>query len=109
MAQKKGLTQDTKRKIIDYLALLKKEGIEIEKAIIFGSYAKGEIKPWSDIDVCLISKKFGKDIFEEGVIVSRLARKIDSLIEPHPYHPLDFQEKYDSLATEIKKHGIAIL
>lgn len=108
MAQKKSLKKETRKKIFKYLSLLKKEGIRTEKVIVFGSYGRGKAKPWSDIDVCLISKQFGKDIFEEGVKLSRIARKVDLLIEPHPYHPTDFKEKYDPLAAEIKKHGILV-
>lgn len=109
MAQKQTLKKEIRRKILNYLSLLEKEGIKIEKAIVFGSHAKGKTKPWSDIDVCLISKQFGKDIFEEGVTLSSLADQVDLSIEPHLYHPSDFQEKYDPLATEIKKHGLVVL
>lgn len=108
MVKKTALKKDLKKKILDYLTLLRKKGIPIKKAIVFGSYAKGKIKPWSDIDLCLVSEEFGKDIFEEGVKVSRLARQVEPLIEPHPYHPDDFKEKYDPLAAEIRNHGIVV-
>lgn len=108
MAQKKALKKGLKKKILNYIALLEKEGIYIKKAIVFGSYAKGRVEPWSDIDLCLVSEQFGKDIFREGVKVSRLARRVEPLIEPHPYHPADLKEKYDPLAAEIRKHGIVV-
>lgn len=108
MAQKQDLKENLKKKILDYITLLEKEGIYIKKAIVFGSYAKGRVKPWSDIDLCLVSEQFGKHIFEEGVKLSRLARQIEPLIEPHPYHPLDLKEKYDPVAAEIRKHGIVV-
>ena len=108
MAKKPTLNKIVSQKVRSYLKLLKKGGVDIEKAIVFGSYAKGMPKPWSDIDVCLISKQFGKDIFKEGVAMSQLADQVDSLIEPHPFHPADFREKYHPLASEIKKHGIVV-
>lgn len=108
MAQKKALKESLKKKILDYIALLERERIHIKKAIVFGSYAKGRVKPWSDIDLCLVSDQFGKDIFEEGVKVSRLARQVEPLIEPHAYHPADLKEKYNPLAAEIRKHGIVV-
>lgn len=108
MAQKKVLKEKLKKKILNYIAFLEKEGIYVKKAIVFGSYAKGRVKPWSDIDLCLVSKQFGGDIFEESVKVSRLARQVEPLIEPHLYHPTDFKEKYDPLAAEIRKHGIVV-
>ena len=39
----------------DYLRLLAAEGIDIKKAILFGSYAKGTAKKESDIDLMLVS------------------------------------------------------
>ncbi|MDP2860870.1 MAG: nucleotidyltransferase domain-containing protein [bacterium] len=108
MAQKKTLKESVRQKAVSYLRLLEKNGVKVEKAFVFGSYAKGSPKPWSDIDICLISKQFGKDIFQEGVKLSLLAEKIDLLIEPHPFHPADFAEKYNSLAEEIKKYGFAV-
>lgn len=108
MARKPTLNKEILQKVRAYLNLLEKRGFNIEKAIVFGSYAKGEPKPWSDIDVCLVSKQFGKDIFEEGVAMSRLAGQVDPLIEPHPLHTTDFKEKYHPLASEVKKYGIVV-
>ena len=85
MAQKQDLKENLKEKILNYITLLEKEGVHIKKAIVFGSYAKGRIKPWSDIDLCLVSEQFGKH-----------------------NHPLDLKEKYDPLAAEIRKHGIVV-
>lgn len=108
MAQETSLNPVLRKKILNYLSLLKKEGIEIEKAILFGSYAKGKAKPYSDIDVCLLSKQFGKNIFKEEVKVAQIAHRIDILFEPHVFHPNDLKEKYNPLAVEIKKHGVVI-
>ena len=108
MAKKKGLSKKVRKQISAYLYLLKKEGIKVEKAIVFGSRAKGTAKFWSDIDICLVSKQFGKDFFEEGLTLSRLARQVDVLIEPHLYRPTDFKEKYDPLAAEVRRHGIVV-
>jgi len=46
--------------------------------------------------------------FEEMMKLGRIALKVDSMIEPHPYNPKDFKNKYDPLASEIKKTGIKI-
>lgn len=108
MAKNPTLNRKIAKKVRDYLKLLRKEGVKLERVIVFGSYAKGKPKPWSDIDVCLISRQFGKDIFAEGVAMGHLADQVDSLIEPHLFHPADFKEKYHPLASEIKKHGIVV-
>ena len=40
------------------------------------------------------------------VFLKKLTTQVDSMIEPHPYHPQDLKEKWDPLACEIRKHGI---
>lgn len=46
---------------------LEKNGLKIEKIILFGSYAKGTATEESDIDIVIVSKNFeNKDIFERA-------------------------------------------
>jgi uncharacterized protein len=99
---------DTKTVLKKYKAVLIREGIPVEKIILFGSYAKKTAKPWSDIDVCIVSPIFGKDPFDEMVRLAKLAEKVDSLIEPHPYNAKDLFDKYDPLAKEIRTYGVAV-
>ena len=42
-----------------------KRVINVEKAILFGSYAKGNVNENSDIDIILIGKKFRRKNFNE--------------------------------------------
>ena len=47
--------------IIDlFLEELQKNNINIEQAILFGSYAQGTYTSWSDIDLALVSSDFEK-------------------------------------------------
>jgi predicted nucleotidyltransferase len=85
-----------------------KSVLSIDKVIVFGSQAKGTAKSWSDIDVAVVSKKFGHDRIDEGVLLSRYADDIDLRIEPHPYHPDGLIDKYDPLAKEIRIYGVVI-
>jgi predicted nucleotidyltransferase len=52
---------------------LKAEGIQIDKIILYGSYASGKFHKDSDIDVAIVSPDFGVDRFEEGVKLFRIA------------------------------------
>lgn len=45
-------------KIKRYLNELEKRGIRIEKAYLYGSYARGNYHKDSDIDIAIISKNF---------------------------------------------------
>lgn len=103
---KKSILNDTPKNLIKrYKKALEKAGVPVEKIILFGSYATGKPKPYSDIDLCVVSKIFGKDDYDESVFLGKLTIDIDTMLEPHPYHPKDLENPYDPLAYEIKKHG----
>lgn len=91
-----------------YLQTVKKSGVAIDKAYLFGSFAKGRVWEGSDIDICIISTQFGKNYQQEKSKLNQLALKIDARIEPVPFSPQDFNNKYDPLVTEIKRFGIQI-
>lgn len=91
-----------------FVSSIKTNGMPVTTAYLFGSYAKGNPHPGSDIDVCIVSPKLGKDFIDEYVKLSTVAGKIDDKIEPHPMSPADFAEKYNLLAHEIKTHGVSL-
>ncbi len=90
-----------------YIEELQNNGIPIQEAIIFGSYAKGYPKEESDIDVALVSPAFTGDRFEDRRRIIPLRRKINNRIEPIPFRPDDFSEG-GNFVDEIKKTGKAI-
>jgi predicted nucleotidyltransferase len=98
------------KKILDlisnYLDLLKSEGIRIEKAILFGSYAKGNATESSDIDLLLISPLFDIDRKKYLYKVWSATKISDYRIEPI----LMGKDKQDeSLIADIaKSEGIEI-
>ena len=42
-----------------FIKELSKQGYLVNQAYLFGSYAKGNPKSYSDIDVCVVSPKLG--------------------------------------------------
>jgi predicted nucleotidyltransferase len=87
-----------------YIDVLNKHNFSIQKAILFGSYVKGNYKEYSDIDLALISKMFtGTRIVDRHSIVF-YRRPIDHRIEPMPFTPEDFTED-NPLVHEIQKFG----
>jgi predicted nucleotidyltransferase len=103
------IPKKAEREIKRYLDVLRKDNLPIKKVILFGSFARGSQHKWSDIDLCIVSPKF-KDSFEASQYLWK-KRKIFDLnytIEPVGFNLKDFNDKYDSLANEIKKTGIEI-
>ena len=49
-----------------FLKMVKAANIRIERAILFGSYAKGTAGQWSDIDVALVSSDFSGSRFYDS-------------------------------------------
>jgi predicted nucleotidyltransferase len=49
-----------------FLAVVRRR-LRIEAAYLYGSQATGSARPWSDIDVAVISPDFSDDLFQERV------------------------------------------
>jgi predicted nucleotidyltransferase len=108
MAQKTILSDQVLKSIQSYKQDLVNAGIKVDQMIVFGSQIKGDAKPWSDIDVCIVSDKFTDDLHGEMVHLLKI-RSDDSLdIEPHPMRPVDLADRFDVLASEIKKYGLIV-
>lgn len=91
-----------------YVDSVKDSGIEVEKAYLFGSYAKKTNHKWSDIDVCIISPSFNNR-FEDRVKLLHV-RTLDQLdIEPHPLNSDELGSPYNTLAHEVLKYGIPLI
>ncbi|HNY08066.1 MAG TPA: nucleotidyltransferase domain-containing protein [Bacteroidales bacterium] len=74
-----------KREVIDKLLnykLLVSKHFDIDKVVLFGSYAKGNPKEDSDIDVAIIVNSISKDYFSYVHLLWKLRREIDDRIEP---------------------------
>ena len=83
----KTLLNDTPVRLIQkYKHVLDEAGIPVQQMILFGSYAKKTARPWSDVDVCVVSPIFGKKPFAEMVRLAKLTIDVDTMIEPHPYN-----------------------
>jgi predicted nucleotidyltransferase len=94
------------RVIKEFVNVLKREGITIDRVILYGSYVKGHARPDSDIDVAIISKDFGKDRVEEAMVLFRIAGKIDPRLEPVPFSTKMYEkDTWIPLIYEIREKG----
>jgi predicted nucleotidyltransferase len=88
------LSEDQVTKIIrGFVTELRRE-IPIKEIILFGSYAQGNPKEYSDIDLAVISDWFeGKPRIENMQYLSRIAAAYNTLIEALPFT----EEEYKNL------------
>ena len=108
MAKKLFINKDVKKSVKKFGEIIEKEGIPISKLIIFGSYAKKKATKYSDIDVCVVSPKFGKDMTEEMKFLFKKSYLADSRIEPYPLSPKEYKSSISPIVYEIKKYGKAV-
>ena len=92
-----------------FISELATAGIQVSKAYLYGSYAKGNAKSYSDIDICVVSPSFGKDMVDEMVKLRQISRRVDDRIEALPFGMDDIDNPYDPLATEIRRFGQSVL
>ncbi|MCH7771328.1 MAG: nucleotidyltransferase domain-containing protein [Bacteroidetes bacterium] len=83
------------------------EKYPIEKAILFGSFAKGTNHPDSDIDIAIVFKAVD-DVIDMQIELMCLRSDDDLFIEPHPFTVSDFKITNPTVA-EIMKNGIEIM
>ena len=78
-----------------YIKELENRGIHVERVILYGSYAKGMAKSYSDVDLVIISKDLAKwPPIERLQMLSRATLHVDAPLEVLGYTP-----------QEIKEHG----
>lgn len=85
----KRYTREELNKVItEYLGLLKGK-IRVDKAILFGSYAKGLEQDYSDIDLLVISEDLpeNKLMASNGFYLDNLAGKFEPSLEVIGAHP----------------------
>ena len=99
MAEK---TRDIKIIIEKFKKELKKAGINPQRTILYGSYARGEQKEYSDIDVIVISDDF-KDLNlrERLEILGMAAGRILEPIEAFGYTEDEVKQSKESFLEEI--------
>ncbi len=90
-----------------YINYLQNNKINVHKAYIFGSYARGNYNEDSDIDLAIILNNLS-NTFTMQVELMKLGRKIDTRIEPHPFDESDFNAS-NPFANEILTKGIEVI
>ena len=95
--------------ILRFIDVLTSKGIRVEKAVLYGSYASGNVHTGSDLDLAIISPDFGKNRFEEGKMLLQIAWRIDPRLETIPISSDSYEnDTWVPLIYEIKEKGIEL-
>jgi predicted nucleotidyltransferase len=95
--------------IREFLRRLFQEGIIIDKAYLYGSWASGKENQDSDIDVMLISEMYDNN--DDRVVGKtwRISRSVDVRIEPYTVGKKRFlSDKFSPLLQVVKQEGLEI-
>ena len=77
---KKTIKKEIRKIALQYRRTVEDAGIPIEKMLVFGSYARGNAREDSDIDICVVSPKLGKDEMVESSRLNFFHLKLDNKI-----------------------------
>jgi len=88
--------------------ILTKKRIPLRDVYLFGSVARGAATDRSDIDIAVVCDPYREGKHEENVEFLLASKDIDLRIETVCLHPKDFENKYFTLAQEIKRYGIPV-
>ena len=90
----------------NFFLLLRKKQYPVTRMILYGSFARGNPHPDSDIDLAVIMKEL-PDPFQTQVNLLKLTWNFDTRIEPHPFEEKDFITS-NPVINEILRTGIEI-
>lgn len=82
----------------------------IQDAYLFGSYAKGIQKSYSDIDIAVVVDKVdkSKEYYDETYEIFHEAQEYNSLIEILCFRREEFENDGMEIISQIKREGIKI-
>ena len=100
-------TQSDINNLISKFVNLVSDEFPIKSVYLFGSYAKGEAKEYSDIDLAVVSDKFEGSRFFDKEKLNKYILKTSIDLEIHPFRTVDFTED-NPFVKEIITNGIKV-
>jgi predicted nucleotidyltransferase len=92
-----------------YLDVLAKHGIHAEKAILFGSQARGTAGPYSDVDILILAEEFDRDRWARNEDLWRWTYEAGFGLQPIPVGVKQFLEDDSSVIIEMaRREGVEI-
>ena len=101
-------TQSDINNLISKFVNLVSDEFPIKSVYLFGSYAKGIAKEYSDIDLAVVSDKFEGSRFFDKEKLNKYILKTSIDLEIHPFRTVDFTED-NPFVKEIIQSGLKIV
>ena len=95
-------TSEIKKVVKEYRDELKRHNIRITKVILYGSYAKGQPRPYSDIDLIVVSPDLARfSLLKRQELLAELTMNIDAPLEVIGYTPKEFKKSNHTIFGQI--------
>lgn len=78
--------------------------LPVTRVCLFGSYAKGNYREESDIDVAVFVSQLADNYFDDVPLLWRTTRKVSTSIEPVLFGP----DEWSPLRDEVERTGIEV-
>ncbi|HUT54632.1 MAG TPA: nucleotidyltransferase domain-containing protein [bacterium] len=92
-----------------YLDVLVEHGIQVDRAILFGSQARGTAGPYSDIDILVLAEEFDRDRWGKDDDLWILTGEAGFGLQPIPVGVKQFIEDDSSVIIEMaRREGVEI-
>lgn len=95
-------------KIVGKFISLISDEFPIKSVYLFGSYASGNAKEYSDVDLAVVSDKFEGSRFFDKKKLNKYILQTSSDLEVHPFRTVDFTED-NPFVKEIMQTGLKIM
>ncbi len=98
---------EVKKAVKEYVLVLKRKNIRITKIILYGSYARGNAGPYSDIDLVVVSSDLARfSLLKRQELLSELTMNIDAPLEVLGYTPQELRKsKHTVFGDILRKTG----
>ncbi|MFA5806015.1 MAG: nucleotidyltransferase domain-containing protein [Melioribacteraceae bacterium] len=94
--------------IVNKFISLVSDEFPLKRVYLFGSYAKGNAKDYSDVDLAVVSDKFEGSRFFDKQKLNKYIMKTSIDLEVHPFRTEDFTED-NPFVKEILQTGLKIV
>ena len=96
------------QKAKSFISLLKKNGVDVSEAYLFGSASRGVTDRFSDIDLAIVSKDFNGIPYYDIKKISKYRRQVDLRLEIHTFALADLEANPSLFLNKIKEEGIRL-